>query len=294
MSDVESTNATAVASTDRSRRVRRVRRWALTAVVLYLLSLIMLVSLETALVYPRPPVESGDWAPAGLVYEAVDFTAADGTALHGWFLEHPQPRATILFFHGNAEQVAYLGDEMDALRQRYAASVFVFDYRGYGKSEGTPNEAGVLLDGVAAQRWLAQRTNRKPDEIVLYGRSLGGAVAVANASTEGAALLVLDRTFHSMVEVAAGLHRWAPVRWLMRNRYPSSQRLAVYSGPLLQIHGIDDEFIPFASGKRLFEASPSQEKQFLAIDGLYHNDPIPPEFYLTLDSVMPRRESTSE
>lgn len=267
---------------------RRGRRVLLFAGALYVLALAMLVAFETALVYPRPDVRDGDWTPDGIAYEEVAFASADGTRLHGWLLEHPQPQQVILFFHGNAEHVGYLGDEMDQLRRRFAATVFVFDFRGYGKSEGTPHEAGILADGVAAQRWLAERVGVRSDQITLYGRSLGGGIAVANASTEGAAALVLDRTFDSMVDVAAGMYRWAPVRWLMRNRYPSAERMKHYHGPLCQLHGTVDEIVPYSAGQRLFAACDSDTKQFISVEGLFHNDPPPRDWYAGMQSFLER------
>lgn len=271
-----------------ARWLRRGRRVLLFSGALYLLALAMLVAFETALVYPRPDVRDGDWAPNNIAYEDVVFASADGTRLHGWLLEHPQPQHVILFCHGNAEHVGYLGEEMDQLRRRFAATVFVFDFRGYGKSEGEPHEAGILADGVAAQRWLAERVGVRPNQITLYGRSLGGGIAVANASTEGAAALVLDRTFDSMVDVAAGLYRWAPVRWLMRNRYPSAERMTHYHGPLCQLHGTVDEIVPYASGRRLFDACDSQTKQFVSVEGLWHNDPPPDDWYVGMQNFLER------
>lgn len=239
----------------------------------------MLVAFETKLVYPSPDPSSGDWSPKHLEFEDVTFNSSDGTALHGWYFPHGEPERTILFFHGNAEDVSDLGDEMSSLRSEFNANVFVFDYRGYGKSEGSPTETGVLQDGVAAQRWLAERAGIPADQIVLYGRSLGGGVAVANAATEGASALILDRTFHSMVDVAAGMYPIFPIRWLMRNRYPSYERITVYNGPLLQLHGTADEILPFESGEKLFAASRSKEKTFLRIEGLTHNVPPPPDLF---------------
>lgn len=257
------------------RWLRRLRRVVLFVAVLYGVALGMLVAFESTLVYPRPPLAAGNWQPDLLDVEDVFFHADDGTRLHGWYLPHPEPRRFVVFFHGNAEHVGQLGGEMDALRANLDASVFVFDYRGYGRSEGEPHEAGLLLDGVAAQRWLARHEGIAPQEITLYGRSLGGGVAVATAASQGARALILDRTFHSMVDVAADMYRWAPVRLLMRNRYPSEERIAKYRGPLYQMHGKIDEIIPFESGQRLFQASPAPRKEFLPVEDLLHNDPAP-------------------
>ena len=245
----------------------------------YLGVLILLFAFERFLIYPVPPKSLGNWSPTHLNVEDIHFNSADGTQLHGWYFEHPQPCAHILFCHGNGEHVSFLGDWLTDLSNDLRVSVFAFDYRGYGKSEGKPFERGVLQDAEAAQCWLANRVGMPPRQIVLYGRSLGGAVAVHLASSLGARGLVVERTFHSMVELGAKLYWWAPVKLLMRNRYPSIDRIVNYDGPFLQMHGTADEIVPIESAKRLFAACPSVQKTFLEVHGLGHNDYAPQSFF---------------
>ena len=248
----------------------------------------MLVLLERFLVYPAPSVADGAWNAAELNVEDVHFESADGTKLHGFYAEHPEPKSQILFCHGNGEHVGYLGGYIRSLADELEASVFAFDYRGYGKSEGKPYEADMLADGEAAQKWLADRAGITPDQIVLYGRSLGGGVAVYLASTLGAKALVAERTFHSMVDIGARQYPWAPIKLLMRNRYPSAKRIAKYDGPLFQAHGDSDQLIPIESAHELFAACPSEDKQFMEIPGMGHNDPCPPEFYEAFKALLDR------
>ena len=205
----------------------------------------------------------------------MNLSSADGTTLSGWYLEHPSPRFQLLFFHGNGEHLGYLAGELDFLRTRLQASVFAIDYRGYGQSVGKPGQEGVLADGLAAQTWLAHRAGIHPEQVVLFGRSLGGAVAVHNAATLGARGLILERTFDSLVNVAAHTVRFLPVRWLMRNRFPSIDHIGNYHGPLLQLHGAADTIVPMENGRRLFEASPSKPKTWLQEEALGHNAPRP-------------------
>jgi len=212
----------------------------------------------------------------------VSFEAEDGTALHGWFFAHKKPRYAILYCHGNGEDISHNAVTMDFLRDTLEASIFLFDYRGYGKSEGSPYEEGVILDGLAAQRWLAEKMQLQTDEIVLMGRSLGGGVAVALAEQQGARALVLQNTFASMTEVAAGKFPWLPVRWMMRNRFSSAERIVGYKGPLLQIHGTADRVVPYAQGQRLFAAASGQPKQWVENAGGTHNGPLPDQYYETL------------
>jgi len=263
-------------------------RVAQTLLVFYLCVVLGAMFLETWLVYPIPPVGRGDWNPAGLGHEDVWFQSADGTKLNGWFVPYPNAKRAILYCHGNAEQVGDRADLVARLRDALEASVFIFDYRGYGRSAGRPDEAGCIADGRAAQKWLADKMGIRPDQVVLMGRSLGGGVAVALAAENGAQALILENTFPSAVAVAGRHFAWLPVRWLMKNRYDSLNRIQHYTGPLFQSHGNIDTLIPFAMGRRLFDTSPSTNKQFLEIAGRGHNDPWPDSYYVQLRKFLDR------
>jgi fermentation-respiration switch protein FrsA (DUF1100 family) len=252
------------------------------AVAAYLTVLLVPMIFEEYFIYPAPKFPRGDWTPSFLPYEDVYFQSADGTQLHGWYVEHPQPRAHLLICHGNAEHVAYLAEMLYAFRNEYQISLFAFDYRGYGRSEGCPNEAGVLADGHAAQAWFAQRAGIQRSEIVIMGRSLGGAVAIDLAATNGARGLILENTFTSMPDVAARLFWWMPVRLLMHSRFDSLSKIRRYHGPLLQSHGTMDEIVPFEVGQTLFEAAPGSNKRFFRIADAYHNDLPPPEYFVAI------------
>lgn len=245
----------------------------------YLLLCLLMTFIETWLVYPIPPVSRADWNPTDLGHKDVWFESDDGTRLHGWLVEHPEPEHVVLYYHGNGAQVADNAQLMTLLREQLDATVMVFDYRGYGKSEGKPHEAGVIADGMAAQRWIAQHAGIDADEVVLIGRSIGGGVAIASAAELGAKALVLQSTFASMVDTAAMHYPWLPVRTLMRNRYDSLSRIANYEGPVLQSHGTDDRVVLHEQGKQLFEAIPSTEKEFITHEGGMHNTPQPPGYY---------------
>lgn len=253
--------------------------------VAYLVILLGMMFLERWLVYPAPPAESGDWNPKWLSYEDVWFESADGTKLHGWFVPHENPKHAILYCHGNGEHIAWNADLAAHLRDTLQASVFLFDYRGYGRSQGKPDEPGCIADGRAAQKWLADKMNRSPSDLVLMGRSLGSGVAVALASENGAKGLILENAFSSMPDVAAKLYPWLPVRWVMKNRYDSVSRIARYHGPLLQSHGLSDTLVPLSEAKRLFDAAPTQQKQWLEFPDVDHNTAPPPEYY---DVHLPR------
>jgi fermentation-respiration switch protein FrsA (DUF1100 family) len=255
------------------------RRAIRVLLVAYFLVLLALMLLEPWLVYPVPLDSLGNWNPVGLNHEDVWFQSEDGTKLNGWFVPHPSPRRIILYCHGNGEHIAMNADLAARLRDELHASVFLFDYRGYGRSEGRPNEAGCLADGRAAQRWLAARTGRTPDQVVVMGRSLGGGVAVALAAELGAAALVLENTFPSLTATAAVHYPWVPVKWVMDNRYDSLSRIRRYQGPVLQCHGCQDRVVPIHLGRQLFEAAGSSISRWIEFPDLDHNGPWPTSYY---------------
>ena len=257
-----------------------------TAAVVYLLVLLVLLLLENTLLYPAPKFPEGDWDAAYLPHEDVNFTSADGTQLHGWLVEHPQPRAAVLYLHGNGDCVGYLGPYLQQLRDNHQLTIFAFDYRGYGKSAGSPGEQGILEDSHAAQLWLAERLKLQPADIVLMGRSLGGGVAVDLAANNGARGLVLQSTFTSLPDAAACLYPWAPVKWLMKNRYDSLSKIGRYPGSVLMSHGTTDELVPCNLGRKLYDAIPGP-KQFFDLPG-GHNDEESPEYYQALDEFLGR------
>ncbi|MDP7020220.1 MAG: alpha/beta hydrolase [Pirellulaceae bacterium] len=260
-------------------------RIARTLAAVYLGGILLLILLENWLVYPAPVYPRGDYG-ASLGQEEVQFASADGMELHGWLFEHPSPRGSLLYCHGNGENIAYYPQRWRDLSQRYRLNVLVFDYRGYGKSNGSPNEAGVLADGDAAQRWLANRVQSDPSDVIVMGRSLGGAVAIDVATQNGARALVLESTFTSMPEVAATHYWWAPVRTVMRNRYSSIDKIAAFKGPTLISHGDADEVVPYEHGRRLLDVCGGEQKRFLTLSGLTHNDPQPPIYYELLGEFL--------
>jgi len=255
---------------------------------IYLAVLILMILLETRLVFPGAPTSAGDWNHTGISLEEVEFFSADGTKIYGYYLPNPDSDRYLLFCHGNGENIAMNASEMDILRKRLNASVFVFDYRGFGKSKGSPWEEGIFADGEAASIWLADRSRQPAENQIIMGRSLGGGVAVHLAALLDPKAIVLDRTFSSTVEVAAERYWWLPVRIVMRNQFWSSVKIKKYLGPLLQMHGGADESIPMWSAKKLFTLSPSEDKTFIEIPGLTHNQTWPDDFLDKLKTFLDR------
>ena len=270
--------------------------------IAFLLICVLMMFLETGMVYPIPSVQPEGETLFDEQSEEVFFESADGTKLQGRYYSFENGsfengafengafengpfeggQIVVLYCLANGEDVARCDPYMSFLRDTLSASVFCFNYRGYGKSEGRPNERGVIEDGLAAQRWLAEKAGLETTDIVIYGRSLGGGVAVAITAKQGAAALVLHGTFSNLPDVAASHFPWLPVRWLMRNRYPSVKRIKNFHGPIIQFHGTDDEVIPFALGRQLFDAAASEKKTFVEIPGGTHNEPLPKESFQML------------
>jgi fermentation-respiration switch protein FrsA (DUF1100 family) len=239
------------------------------------------VPLERMMVYQAAGPQPEDWRPPGLQYEDAHFESADGTRLYGWYCPVANPRARVLYCHGNGGNITYLWPELRMLTERLNVSVMAFDYRGYGRSEGTPSERGLLADARAARSWFAEREQIPEEQIVLYGRSLGGAVAVDLASHDGARGLVLESTFTSLPAVANDLLPLWP-GMLMYSRYSSIKKIGDYRGPLLHAHGDADPLVPFAQGERLFAAA-NDPKRFVRIEGEGHNWAAPEYYVQTLD-----------
>lgn len=212
------------------------------------------------------------------------FTTPDGTNLHGWYCAVEEPRAVVLFAHGNAGHLAHRAWLMRFLTEQMRVSVMIFDYRGYGRSDGIPTVAGVLEDARAARTHLAEKSGVEESDIVLMGRSLGGAVMVQLAADAPPRGLILESTFSSLRDVAEVL---APsLAWIVpQAKLDSAARIGSYGGPLLQSHGDADQTIPFASGRKLFDAA-TGAKEFVIIPGGDHNDGQGVPYYERLSAFL--------
>ena len=206
----------------------------------------------------------------GLAYEAVSFSAADGTRLHGWFFPLPGDQPVILFCHGNAGNISHRLGNIQKLVQK-GFEVFIFDYRGYGKSDGTPSRQGIYQDGLAAYDHLVQGRDIRPERIVLFGRSLGAAVAIEIAVQKAAKRLILESAFTSTKAMARTMPLFLPISPFLPAHYDNLKKIQRVTPPKLFIHGDRDNIIPFKMGRELFEAA-NMPKEFYAVKGAGHND----------------------
>lgn len=206
---------------------------------------------------------------AGLEYEDVRLRAEDGTDLHGWFVPGAPDGPVVLFFHGNAGNISHRLETLRLLRG-LGASTLIIDYRGYGLSEGRPSEDGLYQDARAAWVHLTTERGIPPSRIIVFGRSLGGAVAVWLAAQVEPAGVVAESTFTSAPDLGASVYPWLPVRLLSRFSFDSAATLPTVACPVLVVHSRDDEIVPFSHGERLYQLAP-EPREMLELRG-GHND----------------------
>lgn len=250
---------------------------AITLWALLVVGMLLIWAMQRRLMY-FPTADVPSPRDVGLTQaEPVAFRTADDVTLHGWFLPAP-PRAaqesarfTIVVFNGNAGNRAYRAPLAAALR-RLGHAVLLFDYRGFGENSGAPTEAGLLADARAARAFLLARPDIDASRIIYFGESLGTAVAVRLAAEHPPAALILRSPFASMTEVARLHYPLLPVRWLLRDRWASIDRITQFPGPLLIIAGTRDSIVPLTHSRDLFDASPSASKQFVSVADADHND----------------------
>lgn len=217
------------------------------------------------------PTRALDATPAGLglAYEDRWLETTDGVRLHAWWIPAPGDGPVVLFLHGNAGNISH---RLDTIRLLHGleAGVLIPDYRGYGRSAGTPDEHGTYLDALAAHEHLIGTLGVPATRVVVMGRSLGGGVAAWLAAERPCGGLVVESSYTSVPDLAAEIYPLFPVRLLARIRYPAAAHIARARCPVLVVHSRDDEMIPFRHGERLFEAA-AQPKQLVAIRG-GHNE----------------------
>ena len=206
----------------------------------------------------------------GLDYEEVFFLTEDGMQLHGWYVPGRTDQ-TWLWFHGNGGNISDRVHEVALFHRGLGVNQFIFDYRGYGRSQGRPTEEGTYRDARAALEYLRARPDVAADRIVYFGRSLGSAIAVELATSQPPLAMVLVSPFASVSDMAQLTMPFFPVRWLVGNRYDSLARIGGIDRPLLILHGDQDETVPVSQGRKLFEAANSP-KQFRMLAGAGHND----------------------
>jgi fermentation-respiration switch protein FrsA (DUF1100 family) len=207
----------------------------------------------------------------GVPFKDLRVNTSDGVTLHGWWLEHPEPRGQVVYFHGNGGNLSLWLDVFTDIHRR-GFSILAVDYRGYGASTGSPSEKGVYLDAEATIRYFAEHLRRENLPTIYWGRSLGSSVAAYAASRSAPDALILESPFPDVRTLLAGNPLMLGLSLFATYRFAASDHLNEYRGPLLVIHGDADSVIPFAAGRKVFERAPSQQKTFIALKDADHND----------------------
>jgi len=241
------------------------------AVIAVAVLVVSVVWFEEAFIYFPSREEFGTPADHGLDYHEAYLTTADGVRVHGWHVPARGP-LTLLWFHGNAGHVGHRLEQLALIHERLGVGLFLLDYRGYGRSEGRPSEQGTYRDASAALAYLRAQREMDPEGIVLYGQSLGCAVAVELATRGRVRGLILEAPFASVPAVARAIYPFLPVGPFIRNRYDSLSRIARVGAPVLILHSEHDEIVPYAQGRALFAAA-AEPKRFYTILSAGHNDP---------------------
>jgi len=238
-----------------------------------ILGVVMILGLEKfALYFPDRPLGATPRSE-GLAYEDVRFPASDGITLHGWWIPAPGARVTLVWFHGNAGNIGDRVHNIGFLHRVVGVNVFIFDYRGYGQSQGNRSdlsEEATYRDGRGALAHLSSRPDASRTRLVYFGRSLGAAVAVELARARPPAGLILETAFTTLKDVARVHYPFVPL-WFLRTKYESLHKIPEIRVPLLILHGDRDEVVPLEQAKRLYAAA-NEPKQLYVIRGASHND----------------------
>ena len=217
--------------------------------------------------YPKGPYDQARSIP-GL--QDCWIATPDGFRIHAWFAPAERARATFVISHGNAGNISHRYLLLRSL-QKHRYNVLMYDYRGYGRSEGSPSEEGIYKDGCAAVDYVLTLPGVDSSRVFLWGTSLGGAVAVDVATQRPVAGVILESTFTSAKEVAGFFYPFLPVRYLMRTKLNSIDKITFLHLPILVVHGTHDTIIPVGFGRRLFQAA-NEPKEWYEIPGADHDD----------------------
>ena len=190
----------------------------------------------------------------GFIYEDITFHSSDNIKLSGWFFNSEKPKASLLFCHGNAGNISHRLEIVKILR-RLSINIFLFDYRGYGLSEGSPSEEGTYLDAVSAFDYLKSRNGSTNLPIITYGESLGGAVGAELALRRDVAALIIEGSFTSVPDLGKELFPFLPIHLAGKIQYDSLSKIGKIKCPVLIIHSKDDEIISISHGEKLYDAA---------------------------------------
>jgi fermentation-respiration switch protein FrsA (DUF1100 family) len=245
--------------------------WSIVLVVFVAYSILALALYFMQPAFLYSPVRQVPYNPSdiNLPFENIVFETKDRLKLSAWFIPAEKAELTVLFCHGNGGNMTHRLDTINILNE-LGLNCFIFDYRGYGASEGKPSEAGTYRDAEAAYKWLTQKKSISPENIILFGRSLGGSIAAYLATKIEAKALIVESSFTSYVDIGKKFYPYMPIRLAAIYSYPTIDYIRRVRYPVMIIHSRNDEIIPFEFGLRLYDAA-NEPKEFIEISGS-HND----------------------
>lgn len=263
---------------------QKARRLLLRGILAYCVLIVCMVLLEPKLVYH--PAGANEWRdPPDSRTRDVWVTAATGEKIHGWYLPHEGAKSVFFYSHGNGGNLSHRGHDAVVWAHELNASVLMYDYPGYGKSSGSPNEAGCYAAADAMWDWMIAESKIAPEHVILFGKSLGGAMAVDLASKHDHRALILARTFTSLADAGADRYWFVPVRWLARSQFPSLPKLPACKRPTFVYHGEADWSINVRHAHRLYAAA-NEPKDILIDPEGTHSGPYPRDLYSRLRTFL--------
>jgi fermentation-respiration switch protein FrsA (DUF1100 family) len=241
------------------------------ALILIFAGIILIVSYikyieNRGIFYPQKEI---DFTPAliNLNFDDIYFDTADGVRLNAWFIPGPSAKYTILFLHGNAGNIGSRIEKIQMFNAK-GLNTFIIDYRGYGHSKGRPSEKGLYLDGLAAFDYLVNIRKLPEQNIILYGESVGGSIAIEVAAKRNARALITEEAFSSAKDMAKVIYPFLP-RFLFADKYNSLKKVRFIKIPKLFIHSVSDEIVPFKLAEKLFNAA-AEPKELIEIEGSHN------------------------
>jgi fermentation-respiration switch protein FrsA (DUF1100 family) len=251
--------------------------------VIYLVLVFIIYLFQSHLVYfPDKHIIYNPKAMLNLEYDDIYFETGDRVKLNGWYIPAKDEHGVILFCHGNAGNISHRLESINIFNQ-LNMSVFIFDYRGYGMSEGKPGEKGIYLDAEAAWNYLCDFREIRPEKLIIFGRSLGAAIAAWLAKEKSPAAVILESSFTSIPELGTKIYPFLPVRLISRFHYSTAKHVQDIHCKKLFIHSKEDEIIPFSLGEKNYLQA-AKPKQFLMIYGS-HNDGFMQSFQIYTEKL---------
>lgn len=265
--------------------MRQVKRIGIAIIAIYLLSIGMLLNFQEKILFQSETLSQDHVFTSSVAFEELYLKAEDDAIIHGLHYKQAMPKGVILYFHGNARTLEYWGKWAEQLSEQYNYDVVIMDYRGYGKSIGKRSYRAMLNDAFLFYNYCQAKFST--EEIVIFGRSLGGAFATHVAQQKEARLLLLESTFTSVYDVGKTRFWFLPLKWLLKYPFQNDQNIQNIALPTYIIHGTEDGVVPYEHSQQLLEKARASTKKLYTINAGLHNDLISyPAYFNALNEIL--------